>query len=241
MKKSKSIISWVIAGVLLLFAIVYIPSVCSLFFFIGGILAIPLPFINGLWEKIFRKATKPLKIVSLIILFLIGAYFVPNKKDEAPAPEQVVESTEDITIASAESVVEESIIETAESIIEETVQESETVIAETVEESVQESVAESTTEQVVESTAESTPAESVVEESKPEQTVVSTPAVTPSDTDSTKTYKYTVNTSNGKIHYYGRSCGPEEQNAYHCETIEEAQNKSVSICGQINNCGRCMK
>ena len=90
MNTVKTIVQWVLVAVFAIFALLWIPSLASVFFLLGAVILLPIKPLEQLFEK--YKLKLAVRIVIAVILFVIGLSAIPG--DDLPTAEKDTTQTD---------------------------------------------------------------------------------------------------------------------------------------------------
>lgn len=82
MKKMIDIFTWILTVFMFLAALMYFPSVASIFMLLFSAVALPISAVRNFWAS--KRLTGAVKIAVLVVLFLIGIYLAPTKPADEP-------------------------------------------------------------------------------------------------------------------------------------------------------------
>lgn len=113
MNKLLTIIRYVCAVFMILSGLIFMPSISSILFILAGILILPVKKLRELLKEKL-KLSRPIKIIVVLALFIIGASILPTNStsadDNIPVSTETEVATE--TESETETVIETEVPET---------------------------------------------------------------------------------------------------------------------------------
>ena len=214
-KKTKNILRWIFSIFCFTAVLAYGFHICSVIFCGVGALAMPLPKIGAIWEKLIGGKGKWLKPLIIGGLFFAGVMLAPTTETDDPNANVLATETEMVSDVNTEEETAETEIVVIET--EEAASESEVELSESEEVPETENVTElENTETGGETVVSEVPNTEVVETEAVNTVVVNNATLNETTSDSVISdennnaesiaepeLKYAVNNKNGKIHIIG--------------------------------------
>lgn len=214
-KKTKNILRWIFSIFCFTAVLAYGFHICSVIFCGVGALAMPLPKIGAIWEKLMGGKGKWLKSLIIGGLFFAGIMLAPTSENVDPNVNVLATETEMVSVVNTEEETAETKIVVLET--EEVASESAVELYESEEAPETENVTElENTEIEVEAVAFEVPNTEVMETEAVDTVVVNNATLNETTSDSVISdennnaesitepeLKYAVNNKNGKIHIIG--------------------------------------